>query len=184
MRKRVYVAAPISRGNLTTNLHQAFRAGMSLLSAGFAPLVPHGSCFWGNRLVAAPSVGPQGVAFRPEKFSADVPHQVWLDIDLPWVAVADAVLRLPGESTGADMEVEFAIENGIPVFRSLPDLIVHFGLAERHERERVAGLGAAIESIGEDRPHAIDGAHASADFDDAAGHGLPCDFRDHLGEGR
>lgn len=44
-----------------------------------------------------------------------IDHATWLEQDLPWVAVSDMVLRLPGESKGADMETDFARENGIPV---------------------------------------------------------------------
>lgn len=34
----------------------------------------------------------------------------------------DAVLRLPGESTGADKDVEIARERGLPVYRSLDEI--------------------------------------------------------------
>jgi len=34
----------------------------------------------------------------------------------------DAVLRLPGESSGADKDVEIARERGLPVFRSLDEI--------------------------------------------------------------
>ena len=52
-----------------------------------------------------------------------------MEIELPWVSVADAVLRLPGESLGADLEVARAEEAGIPVFRSIADLADHFTVA-------------------------------------------------------
>ncbi|WP_091227963.1 DUF4406 domain-containing protein [Microbacterium sp. 3J1] len=34
----------------------------------------------------------------------------------------DAVLRLPGESAGADKDVEIALERGLPVYRSLEEI--------------------------------------------------------------
>ena len=34
----------------------------------------------------------------------------------------DAVLRLPGESSGADTDVEIAQERGLPVYRSLEEI--------------------------------------------------------------
>ncbi|PRB57247.1 DUF4406 domain-containing protein [Microbacterium sp. MYb45] len=34
----------------------------------------------------------------------------------------DAVLRLPGESSGADKDVEIAKERGLPVYRSLEEI--------------------------------------------------------------
>ncbi len=36
----------------------------------------------------------------------------------------DAVLRLPGESAGADKDVEIALERGLPVYRSLEEIPV------------------------------------------------------------
>lgn len=34
----------------------------------------------------------------------------------------DAVLRLPGESAGADKDVEIALERGLPVYRSVEEI--------------------------------------------------------------
>ena len=34
----------------------------------------------------------------------------------------DAVLRLPGDSAGADKDVEIALERGLPVYRSLEEI--------------------------------------------------------------
>lgn len=34
----------------------------------------------------------------------------------------DAVLRLPGESAGADKDVEIALERGLPVYRSINEI--------------------------------------------------------------
>ncbi len=36
----------------------------------------------------------------------------------------DAVLRLPGDSTGADQDVALAVERGLPVYRSVRDIPV------------------------------------------------------------
>lgn len=115
MRKRIYVAGAISTGNVGDNVAAAHRAGLELLRAGFAPMVPHGCCFWGNQ--------KQGEAFCPQVSPEDVSHQVWLEVDFPWVAVSDALLRLPGESKGADAEVQLAQSLKIPVFFSLQDLL-------------------------------------------------------------
>ena len=35
----------------------------------------------------------------------------------------DAVLRLPGESAGADKDVEIALERGLPVYRALEEIL-------------------------------------------------------------
>lgn len=109
MRTRVYIAGPISRGILADNIRQATEAGVRLLKAGYAPLVPHLTCYMG---------GP-----NPEVLPHDTVAQDWYDMDLPWVAVSHAVLRLPGESVGADKEVYLANELNIPVYHNLDTLM-------------------------------------------------------------
>lgn len=46
------------------------------------------------------------------------PHLVewWYEYDLATLARCDALLRMPGASTGADREMDFAREHQIPVF--------------------------------------------------------------------
>jgi hypothetical protein len=111
-RKRAYVAGPISLGDLQDNVDRARQAGIQLMKLGFAPLVPHLSVFMGGNTMEVLPCGTE--------------HSDWIGIDLPWVEVADAVLRLAGESRGADMEEAHAREKGIPVFYSIPDLVAHF----------------------------------------------------------
>lgn len=53
-----------------------------------------------------------------------------MENDLPWVRVADAVLRLSGASAGADTEVAAARAAGVPVFETIGDLILHFDKQE------------------------------------------------------
>ncbi len=124
MRKRVYLAGPISRGDLAHNVNQATAAFIELAKAGFAPFCPQWSVFSGgcwNGLA-----GVNVIAFGTVAGDSRMSHADWLGVDLPWVGVSDAVLRLPGESTGADMEVDFARLNRVPVFQSVKELIEHF----------------------------------------------------------
>ena len=111
-RIRVYVAGPISKGNLNKNVQQAVDAGIILIHKGFAPFVPHLSCYMGG---CVPDPMPFGTT-----------HDDWMSVDLPWVKVSQALLRLPGESKGADMEVSCANSYGIPVFLSIDDLLDYF----------------------------------------------------------
>jgi len=108
----VYVAGPISKGDLAGNVLKAHEAGMALLKAGLSPIVPHGNCFWGNKVGF---VGREA-CFAPEVLPAGTVIEDWYLADLPIVRRCDAVLRLPGESTGADLEVAEAVAAGIPVF--------------------------------------------------------------------
>lgn len=73
---------------------------------GFVPMCPHWSHFQHT--------------FRPR------PYADWLAFDLEWLPCCDAVLRLPGESSGADGEVARAVELGIPVFGSVAELVANF----------------------------------------------------------
>lgn len=53
-----------------------------------------------------------------------IPHEYefWMRQDFEWLKCCDAVLRLPGESSGADREVALALELGIPVYYSIFDI--------------------------------------------------------------
>ncbi len=111
-RLRVYVSGPISDGGKRT-VDAAIDAwcrvsaaeAQRLVTHGFAVLWPHGTV-WMERLV--------GVTNH---------HDVWIDNDLPWVLCADAVLRIAGNSAGADRECEAATNAGIPVFREVDQIL-------------------------------------------------------------
>lgn len=104
-RPRVYVSGPITRGNRSHNFYQACEAERELMLAGFAPLNPMRSMV------------------MPHAWQDDMTHELWLACDLPWVEASDAVLRLPGESVGADLECNHATAHGIPVFHAVAGLL-------------------------------------------------------------
>lgn len=136
MRKRVYIAGPISKGDLCDNVNRATAAFVALAKAGFAPFCPHWSVYSkpASRWVNAYDDRRTGkrVTERIVKCDATVTgndemtHADWMGVDLPWVAVSDALLRLPGESAGADLEESCARENGVPVFHGVAELVAHF----------------------------------------------------------
>jgi len=99
---RVYVAGPYSGGDVALNVRRAILAGEALLARGHSSYIPHLTHFW--QLL--------------------VPHayEVWLEQDLVWLEQCEAVLRLSGESLGADREVAIARLRGIPVYDSLVDM--------------------------------------------------------------
>ena len=112
LRKRVYVAGPLTNGmsnirlfNVWRNILRAAAVGLRLLNLGYAPLVPHLT------------------AWIPGAMKAS--YEAWLETDFSWIYVADGLLRLPGTSSGADREVVFANEHGIPVFHSVEELQAH-----------------------------------------------------------
>lgn len=101
---KVYIAGPITKGNSFTNCYRAIQAWHELHRLGFCPFCPHLSALI-------------------ELAGFELPHAAWIEHDLEWVKVCDAVLRLPGESTGADLEERFAKERGIPVCTSIEALV-------------------------------------------------------------
>ena len=101
--KRIYVAGPYTKGDVAVNVRNAFEAADKLADAGFAPFVPHGTHFW--------------------HFAFPRPYEEWLKLDLAFLPVCDAVLRLPGLSSGADAEVVEAERLGIPVYYDLDVLV-------------------------------------------------------------
>jgi hypothetical protein len=132
-RLRVYIAGPISKGDLAHNINQATAAFVELTKAGFAPFCPHWSAFSGPLSVFPSGSDPDHVWCRAGATPNELKHGDWLAVDLEWVATADAVLRLPGESKGADQEVTEANRLGIPVFASVESVRIWAGPVEPQE---------------------------------------------------
>lgn len=100
--KRIYVAGPYTHGDVALNVRNACGAAASLAALGFAPFVPHLAHFWHMMF-------PR-------------PYEEWLALDLAFLPTCDALLRLPGPSSGADGEVAEAHRLGIPVFTDIAAL--------------------------------------------------------------
>ncbi len=100
---RVYIAGPYSHGDPCVNTYTAVQAANVLLDHGYAPFVPHLNHLWHT-------ISPR-------------PYKDWMDLDNQFLLCCDAVLRLPGESHGADQEVESAGLNGLPVYHSMEALM-------------------------------------------------------------
>ena len=97
MRTRVYLSGPITKGDRNWNQYQANVAHKLLLEAGYAVLNPM----------------PTGVL--PFAWDGSIDHATWLESDKSFVSVCHLVVRLPGESIGADDETSYADSLGIPV---------------------------------------------------------------------
>ena len=119
---RVYISGPITLGSMRDNMYRALDAADELLEAGWHPFVPHLDVIWHER--------------HPHE------HGKWLAYDMAWLPVCEALIRLPGESVGADLEVTDARRLGIPVYDSVAEFLEMHRLAERPEsadpREREA----------------------------------------------
>jgi len=101
----VYIAGPYT-GDVVENVRNAVHAAEQVIEMGYVPYIPHLSMLW--HLIA-----PHPVEF-------------WYKYDLKFLAKCDCLLRLVGESTGADNEVEFAKKNGIPVYYSISELVMGY----------------------------------------------------------
>jgi hypothetical protein len=99
----VYIAGPISKDPLMGTRAAVLEAHALEALGGFACFVPQLS-------ILAEMIAPRSWA-------------QWMEADRPWLAKCDALLRLPGESKGANQEIAEAGKLGIPVFYSRSDLL-------------------------------------------------------------
>ena len=101
--KKVYIASPYTIGDNFVNLQRQIDAGNALLDRSYIPISP--LC--------------NSVFYNMQK---ERTWEVWMEIDYKLIEDCDALLRLPGKSTGADLEVQHAQRLHIPVFESVEEL--------------------------------------------------------------
>ena len=92
----VYIAGPYTSPDPVMNTKLAVEAFHRILDAGHAAYCPHLSHF-------ADQQTPR-------------PYEDWMALDFEIIQRCDMVLRLPGDSTGADREVAFAQQHNIPAW--------------------------------------------------------------------
>ena len=102
--KYIYVAGPITKGDTLLNIRKGMSAGTELLRLGYMPYIPHNDFI---QYILYPDV---------------LTYERMLDWDFAWIERCDALLRLPGESPGADSEVQHALSNGLLVSKSIEAL--------------------------------------------------------------
>lgn len=92
----VYLSGPITLGEPEHNFRQAANAQERLMRAGYSV------------------INPMLTMAHPR--DKQIPHALWIANDLPIIERCDAVIRLPGESVGAEAECAHAAKCGVPVF--------------------------------------------------------------------
>lgn len=102
----VYIASPYTLGDVAVNVKRQHDAFHEILAAGFYPYMPLFAHY--QHLI------------HPEEY------EKWMEWDMIWISRCNCLLRLEGESKGADREVAHAEEIGIPVFYSLEDIKKHY----------------------------------------------------------
>jgi hypothetical protein len=107
MNKRpiVYIAGPYT-GNEEANVERFHTVADKLIDLGLAPYNPLLSHY--------------------QHAHGKKDYETWMEIDMAFLVLSNAVLRLSGDSPGADRETEKALLMGIPVFSSIVDLEEHF----------------------------------------------------------
>ena len=115
--KCIYVAGPYTKGDVVLNVRNAILAADKLAQVGYVPFVPHLSHFW--HLLCP----------RPIEF--------WYQYDLAWLELCDCLLRLPGESVGADLEVRRAKDLGIPIYWSLEEALEAHPFVSRESKHAI-----------------------------------------------
>ena len=103
MSKYIYIAGPYTSGDVCANVATAMAAWHALADLGLFPFCPHLSHFL--------------------HMQRQRPYFDWMAQDLAWLDLCDALLRLPGVSSGADVEVARAEELGLRVYYSVAEVI-------------------------------------------------------------
>lgn len=111
MKTKVYIASPYTKGDVAVNVKRQLDMADELMTLGYCPFAPLYSHF--------------------QHMAHPRPYTDWIAIDLEWVPACDVVLRLDGDSSGADGEVAFAKARGIPVVYSLSELLAAFPHSSR-----------------------------------------------------
>lgn len=101
--KKVYIASPYTVGDTAINVKRQMGVASKLIDLGYAPFWPLHSHFL-------------HMVYPKE-------YETWIKCDLVWILSCDCLLRLDGESRGADIEVQFATQNSIPVFYNIYGLV-------------------------------------------------------------
>ena len=103
---KVYIASPYTKGDTAVNVKRQLDTVNELMDAGFAPFAPLYSHF--------------------QHMSHPRPYEDWMAVDFVWVEACDVLLRLDGESSGADKEVALALKLGKKVYYDIDRLIADY----------------------------------------------------------
>ncbi|HEY4018211.1 MAG TPA: DUF4406 domain-containing protein [Pseudonocardiaceae bacterium] len=112
----ILIAGPYRSGTgddpdkLAANLARLEEAAWPLFRAGHVPMI--------GEWVALPVLRGAGAIGLDDPLAAQVMYPTAARL----LAHCDAVLRLPGESTGADNDVAIAEQRGLPVYHRIEDI--------------------------------------------------------------
>lgn len=97
-RPLIYIAAPYTLDDTAENVPGGVHFAEQLMDNGLCwPVVPYLTLLWHL-------ISPR-------------PYKDWMALDAAILRRCDGLIRLPGESVGADAEVELALSLGLPTYR-------------------------------------------------------------------
>lgn len=108
----VLIAGPYKSG--TNGDAEKIKANLLYLESFALPIFEAGHLPFIGEWLALPLI-QQSEDKNEERYLYPVAHRL--------IARCDAILRVPGESKGADQDVKLAMELGIPVYHSLDELL-------------------------------------------------------------
>ncbi|MGC7871817.1 hypothetical protein ACPUYX_09850 [Desulfosporosinus sp. SYSU MS00001] len=106
---RIYVAGPYSSDNqdkILINTNRAIDIGIKIFQKGHYPYVPH-LTHWIDQ--------------RAKDCCIPLLWEDYMQWDLHWLELCDALFYID-KSRGADIELQFALDHGLKVYRSLKDI--------------------------------------------------------------
>ena len=98
----VYIACPYTHPDPAANVNRAIHVANCVWDLGIVPLVPVLSHLW--------------------HLITPKPYDEWMSMDMELLSRCDALLRVEGESCGADKELHFAILRRMPVFYTIDEI--------------------------------------------------------------
>ena len=96
-KKFIYIASPYTIGDNFVNTQRQIKCANDLYDIGCIPISPLLNSVWCN-------------------MQKERDYDFWMKVDYSLIDKCDALVRLYGESKGADLEVQHAQEKGIPIF--------------------------------------------------------------------
>ena len=109
-KRKVYIASPYTIGDTAVNVKKQMDCATLLMDIGFIPFAPLLTHF-------LHLVNPR-------------PYTTWMEYDFEWVKACDFLLRLQGQSSGADREILVAESNDIPIIRDIEVLLKHITIKD------------------------------------------------------
>ena len=106
-KKWVYIASPYTHGDVAVNVKNQMDTFIKLRENGFVPIAPL-MCHFIH-------------------ISHPRDYDFWFDTAVDWLLKCDFLVRLKGESAGADKEELIAKENDIKIYYGIDELLLMEG---------------------------------------------------------